>query len=244
MRIDRELIRDYIEDFKRRTEVRPEYVPEGVRFPIVWFGDSEAYFDEGNPRRIVTVGLNPSHEEFAETRFSHVDLQAGDAGEQLAAALDGYFRTQENPYWNPHWMWFGKYRKLLPMLGGSYEEGTSRAVHIDLFSAIATDPTWSGLSESQRDTIRNTKLFRRLLENLGPELVVFSGADGVLREEFGDFREVESYHDVEKRAYLKLLVRDADGTKMLFGTNTSIGPFGWADGELLEAKIREWGLGR
>ena len=141
-------------------------------------------------------------------------------------------------------MWFGKYRKLLPMLGGSYEEGTSRAVHIDLFSAIATDPTWSGLSESQRDTIRNTKLFRRLLENLGPELVVFSGADGVLREEFGDFREVESYHDVEKRAYLKLLVRDADGTKMLFGTNTSIGPFGWADGELLEAKIREWGLGR
>lgn len=245
MGVKRALIREYIEEFKAKTNPRPKFVPKMVRIPIVWFGDSQAYFSKDNSRRIVTVGLNPSFHEFTQKRFGPVDLEAEDAEERLSAALDGYFRKGGNAYWQ----WFGKYRKMLANMGCSYEEGGCRALHVDLFSAIATQPTWSGLvrelGKKKTKAFADTALFGRLLEELKPKVIVFSGSNQVLEDEFGDFREVpgKQFHDEAGRAYLKLLKRD-DGTRLLFGTNTRSGPFGKFGDDLLAGKIKEWGLGR
>jgi hypothetical protein len=116
--------------------------------PILWFGDSAAYF---NSRvRVVTVGLNPSRVEFPQAdrflRFpSARDLSLSvDPSKRRPAfirALDDYFRLE------PYRPWFDRgFERVLNGMATSYYQGQpSTALHTDLFSPLATDPTWSGL---------------------------------------------------------------------------------------------------
>lgn len=81
--------------------------------PILFFGDSEAYF--ASTLRIITVGLNPSGKEFPTddrfVRFPAVQPDSTVAAERdptrHISALNGYFRT------NPYRIWFNSFEPIL-----------------------------------------------------------------------------------------------------------------------------------
>jgi hypothetical protein len=75
--------------------------------PVLFFGDINQYF--GSERRVITVGLNPSHFEFPKetpfTRFPEMARYSNKSfspqgGLQLIKLLSEYFRV------NPYTQWF------------------------------------------------------------------------------------------------------------------------------------------
>ncbi|MDP9313322.1 MAG: hypothetical protein M3R24_20975 [Chloroflexota bacterium] len=149
--------------------------------PILYFGDSQAF--AASPVKVITVGLNPSRIEFPEQdrflRFpaarevvSHDVSDAADA--IVGGALDAYFR--EKPYcrwFNPSFEW------LLKGLDVSYYGGRcGTALHTDIGSPLATDPTWSRLNDEQRGQLQasGVELWHRLVETLQPDAIIISVA--------------------------------------------------------------------
>lgn len=143
--------------------------------PILFFGDIDAYFR--SQLRVVTVGLNPSSREFpTDDPFGRFPLAEGidcaDLG-RYVDALSAYFRA------DPYAGWFGAWEPLLNGAGASYYTGeASTALHTDICSPVATDPTWSRLDEGDRRTLMDdgVPLWHELLVLLRPDLVLVSVA--------------------------------------------------------------------
>ncbi len=142
--------------------------------PILFFGDLDAYF--ASPFRVVTVGLNPSRKEFPEdSRFKRFpecgEITAAD-GERYLDGLCSYFR--EDPY-----NWFGFYDTVLGGAEASYYPGKpSTALHTDIASPVATDPTWKDLGESECSALQEKGglIWHQLLKVLKPQMVLLSVA--------------------------------------------------------------------
>lgn len=145
--------------------------------PILYFGDRRRY--ETSPRKIITVALNPSHHEFpAADRFQRFPAAAFDpraadrpASAAYSAALDDYFRIA------PYRSWFVWFEHVLRGLGASYYDGAENAaLHTDLCSPLATDPTWSRLSPDRQARLlaAGRPLWHRLVERLAPDAIVIS----------------------------------------------------------------------
>jgi hypothetical protein len=150
--------------------------------PILFFGDSNQYFR--SERRVITLGLNPSRDEFPEhDRFSrfgaarniYPQILEGDFYSEYLQALSGYFRRPPNdPY-----EWFKSFEHLLSGLDCSYYGNCpSAALHTDLCSPLATDPTWSNLSRETRCRLiqQGVGLWHSLVEWLSPDLIIASVA--------------------------------------------------------------------
>ena len=143
--------------------------------PILFFGDVDAYL--GSRLRVVTVGLNPSSREFpADDPFGRFPLAEGidraDVGRYLDA-LSAYFRA------DPYAGWFGAWEPLLNGADASYYPGAaSTALHTDICSPVATDPTWSRLGRGDRRALMDdgVPLWHELLVLLRPNLVLVSVA--------------------------------------------------------------------
>lgn len=210
------IIQDYINDFVRKQSLQYVVKPS---IPIVWFGDLEKYWQ--SKKKTVTVALNPSRNEFSSSRFDIVDLHSANATEKLTKTLNNYFR------WNPY-RWFRDFERILAMVGASYYENRSEniAVHIDIYSAIATDPIWSGLSPFQKKKICRTDLFERLLEALNPDIILFSANQKVFHEIFYQFKCEKCAEDIHgKKGFFIRKYRFGD--KILFsGRNLRGQPFG------------------
>lgn len=87
--------------------------------------------------------------------------------------MSAYFRT------DPYDKWFGSLEPLLNGMGGSFYGGESSTVlHTDICSPVATDPTWSRLSEADQAVLvaDGVPLWHELLEVLQPNVVVLSVA--------------------------------------------------------------------
>ena len=118
--------------------------------PILYFGDSHRYFS--SPLRIVTVGLNPSSLEFlTDCRMRRFPAAASPSVQRdhqcHLAALDAYFRSTSDPYKS----WFGSFEPILNGMDASFYDGQiSTALHTDLCSPLATDPTWSKLPPGKK----------------------------------------------------------------------------------------------
>jgi len=147
--------------------------------PILFFGDSDRYF--GSSLKVITVALNPSRKEFPDhDRFArfrsassvnpdHLDR---DARASYLTALNDYFRNV------PYTAWFGWFEQVLLGLGTSYYSSQSNtAVHTDLCSPLATDPTWSLLgSRQERYESEGMALWHQLVTLLSPDVIVISVA--------------------------------------------------------------------
>jgi hypothetical protein len=172
--------------------------------PIAWFGDMEAYLD--SPLRVITVGLNPSRLEFPSAdpflRFPKARELTGDVLDAegrvaYVESMSRYFREE------PYSAWFRpSFEELLLGMGASfYGSAPSTALHTDLCSPIATDPTWSGLGPV-REVLREegVGLWHELVRLLEPDVIVASVARRYLNEirfEWaGDWRVI---HTVERR---------------------------------------------
>lgn len=147
--------------------------------PILYFGDSNRYFS--SPLRVVTVGLNPSKAEFPDderlSRFPAASVIPDDPSQRdhecHLAALDAYFKT------NCYWTWFSSYEPILNGLNASYRDGyASAALHTDLCSPIATDPTWSKLSKDQKIGMQKDgmRIWHALIKTLQPDIILVSVA--------------------------------------------------------------------
>lgn len=177
-----DILKKYIADFKtKQSEV---IVPSSI--PIVWFGDIYAYFK--SQIKIVTIALNPSKNEFPETynstakpRFIDKSLIA----DRLYTSLNEYFK------FNPYKIWFSHFESCLNKLGASFGgimssgiQYNNTALSIDYFSSIATDPTFSRLSESSKKEIDQRVLFFDLLKFLNPDIAIMSTAKEYFRTVF------------------------------------------------------------
>jgi hypothetical protein len=202
--------------------------------PILFFGDVEAYMQ--SPLRVITVGLNPSHLEFPEhdrfQRFRGAEgfkskVSAGDCQRYLGA-LSGYFGDA------PYARWFGTYEDLLDGMGASFHKGAaSTALHTDLCSPVATDPTWSRLPLADRNVLLGPGrgLWHDLVRFLKPQVMLISVARAHLAhlrfESDGDWAELcrverDNPYIVERKR-----MRLEDGTTMtaFFGQAAQT-PFG------------------
>ena len=141
--------------------------------PVLFFGDADAY--DKSPLRVVTAGLNPSWREFpAGNPFCRFPLAAGiaaDDRDRYLDAMSAYFQTC------PYWTWFRHLDPLLEGMGAGYRPGhPSTALHTDICSPVATDPTWSKLDPGDRQLLQadGVPLWHRLMEALQPHIVVLA----------------------------------------------------------------------
>lgn len=158
-------------------------VPPAVHpsIPILFFGDYGAYFDSAI--RIVTVGLNPSSQEFPTdgpfSRFPSSEQLIG-SGCSSDADRDLYLRCLPEYYRvRPYWKWFnGAFQSVLQGAGAAYFGSANTALHTDLCSPIATSPTWSKLSKSDRELLieDGLELWHELIDGLQPDVVILSVA--------------------------------------------------------------------
>ena len=92
--------------------------------------------------------------------------------------MSAYFRT------DPYRGWFSTFEPLLGGMEASYYEGrASTALHTDICSPVATNPTWTGLNTDSRSVLAadGTLLWHMLLEELRPQIVALSVAKAYLK---------------------------------------------------------------
>ena len=168
--------------------------------PILFFGDLDAY--RASPLHVLTVGLNPSLHEFpADQPFRRFPLAEGSLGGEPSRYLDamaGYFRT------DPYRRWCGAFEPLLNGMQASYYQGdASTALHTDICSPVATNPTWSRLDEADRTALESDggPLWHMLLEELQPQIVALSVAKAHLKRiKFTPVSNWEVIHTFKRKA--------------------------------------------
>lgn len=199
-----EIMREYYDDFLKKQKSIPEVIVKDS-FPIVWFGDMRKYFH--SKVKVVTIGLNPSNNEFPMDNPNLRFPGAREAYEQgkmgrVCDSLNGYFDCKRAPYWK----WFIAYERALGFMkfGVTYGGEKSRcttadnyAIHLDFFSAIATDPTYSGLKR-KKVFLQNTELFNKLFHYLtnewsDPVIVLFSTSKYEIFSHFGLTKDNKFY---------------------------------------------------
>ena len=229
------LIKDYIADFRCKRNL-PYVVKPSI--PIVWFGDMERY--SRSKKKVVTVGLNPSLKEFEGDRFEQVNLDAPDAIDRLTETLNNYFRPNSKPYKE----WFKDFENVLSALDASYYKSDNVALHIDIYSAIATNPTWKKLKPAEREELRRgvdgrgdtLTLFKRLLNVLKPNVILFSVNQKVFNEVFAPTFELvcpPTKRIKGGRGFIRIYRNREDQTQTLIsGLNMNGTPFGGKGGSL------------
>ncbi|MDC0139715.1 hypothetical protein OAI04_02735 [Hyphomicrobiales bacterium] len=150
--------------------------------PIPYFGDVDAYF--GSNLRVVTAALNPSDIEFSNN-VSRFDVETGLSGAKgLEIALKNYFKI------NPYKSWFRSFEPVLNGMGATYgskmisdktnnnnnNKKISTSLHLDMCSPVATTPTWSHLSDSEKNKLvpDGRAIFEELIVELKPHIVISS----------------------------------------------------------------------
>lgn len=166
--------------------------------PILYFGDLLEY--QNSIFRVVTVGLNPSGEEFPSgDRTARFPVAAGVSRRdpyRYSQALNQYF--VQDPY-----RWFDNYAKVLGGLGVSYTTDTaSTALHTDICSPVATAPTWIGLDNHSKDRLLEdgVPLWHELIRFLRPDVIVMSVAKEHLnRIAFPAISDAEPIHTIARK---------------------------------------------
>ena len=230
-----DLIRESWQVYRRFVD-QPFLVKPSI--PILFFGDSDQYFS--SELKVITLGLNPSRIEFPEEdrflRFSSarkIDprILEGASYKEYLQALNGYFLEPPNRPYKP---WFNSFEPLLTGLDCSYYgNAPNTALHTDLCSPLATDPTWGNLpSEAQIGLIQcGTPLWHSLVEWLSPDLIIASVARSHLdRISFPQQNGWEVVHTVERfNPYIvkltKLKMADGKIASLVFGRAANT-PFG------------------
>lgn len=158
--------------------------------PVLYFGDSDAY--GRSDVRIATVALNPSRVEFpAGAPFSRFPGAEIPTQEPYLKSLNAYFDV--SPYKN----WFDFFDQALRGMQASYwKNNLNVALHTDIASILATDPTWSKLHKEEKERLASAgiPLWHALMATLEPDILLWSTAKEWL-EQIG-FPAVGGWFDI------------------------------------------------
>ena len=225
-----------LEDYNKLKEEAYVVSPS---LPIMYFGDLNAYLK--SDFKVITAGLNPSDIEFKENktddpsffRFPEFDHSI----ESLHLSLNNYFNVK------PYEKWFGKKniskQGFLPVLNGLdtcyyINSKKNTALHTDICSPLATNPTWSGLNKNQKDLLRSNgfEMWKELVLEIKPNLILIS-----IKKDYLDqlpirwINTIESKFSKSKRIeyqlnHYKLIFGDFS-TNLVWGSaqNTPLQPF-------------------
>jgi hypothetical protein len=168
--ISQELIEKTFEYFDKHSSNKAIVSPS---LPILYFGDLEAY--EHSKLKVVTVGKNPSDNEFRLNKnqdFSFVRFSKWNTNRRnLTESLNPYFKKR------PLKQWFSSFEPILNGLSASYYKGAENiAIHTDICSPLATNPTWSKLPKSTHEELYNEgfQIWKALIEELQPDVMLVS----------------------------------------------------------------------
>ena len=188
-------------------------------------------------RKILTLGLNPSKEEFSEKRFETIDFEHGKMDDNyvmLEKTLNDYFIT--TPDKKPYSSWFSRGEYILNMLKSSYydkvmksqDEYYNSAIHIDIYSAIATDPTWGKIKDKKiRNNLERKDLCKSLINYLNPDIILCSTNKVVFKEFFATYELVnEKYEYPGNKSSYYLRQYYKDGKTVFWGFNNRGTAFG------------------
>lgn len=157
--------------------------------PVLYFGDLKNYL--ASETKVISVSLNPSSAEFMDRKndtpsyFRFPDYE--ETAESLETSLSNYFK--EKPYRE----WFGNesgsnsgFLPVLDGMGFSYYdlEDKETAIHTDLCSPIATNPTWSYLNKDQQDLLleEGFHIWKKLIGEIKPNIIVMSTSKKYLEQ--------------------------------------------------------------
>lgn len=141
-----------------------------VGYPILWFGNLEAY--RKSSIKILTVGINPSEDEFPNHTFRRFPAWNELSVENYFNGLNEYFNEEA-------YNWFTQLSNsinLEAIWNCSYitNQCQNTALHIDFCTPIATNPTWSnGLPAKVQSYLQKIQIdyFQQLLVFLNPDIV-------------------------------------------------------------------------
>ncbi|MDQ3692246.1 MAG: hypothetical protein M3464_01280 [Chloroflexota bacterium] len=182
--------------------------------PILYFGDSGQY--SRSPLKVITVGLNPSWAEFPiddpfkrfpKAQHVYPDILNGSSNSEYLAALNDYFRC------DPYMGWFGTLEPLLDGMEAGYRDGrTNVALHTDLFSPLATAPTWSKLTQERSILgLAGMRLWHRLVRHLAPDVILVSVAQQHLASlDFSPLGCWETIHKIERANPYRVDAREVE----------------------------------
>ncbi len=170
-------------------------VPNSI--PIVWFGDSKRYF--ASEIKIITVSLNPSDNEFrlkkndpysTSYRFSSYD-----------GTIKNLYKSYNEYFSNGHSYdsWFkASFKSVLKGFCAShYNVEINTALHTDIGSPYATNPTWSGLNPLDRQKLEplGSASWHKLITILEPDVILFSASESfeekIMFPQLGVWREID-----------------------------------------------------
>lgn len=203
-------------------ELKSKNVIDGFACPIIWFGDMEAYFR--SDIRVVTVGLNPSCEEFEGNHIRFIIPKEPDyANGFIYRAYNGYFHCA------PYDRWFRYYERILQCLNCGVSYGGNKlgnpaarnvALHIDFYSSFATMPTWGAFGKEQKAAIKSD-LFSELYDFLKPDIVLFSFAKNDI---LAHFQLTKGYMVYEDEKFVEVYHKER--TFFIWGRNFNGAPWG------------------
>jgi hypothetical protein len=151
-------------------------------FPIIWFGDIKSFLN--SETKIITVSLNPSNNEFGNskknipysTQFRFPDYDG--SIESLITAFNNYFKLGRKPYNS----WFkASFSAILESFDAShYDIAKNNALHTDIAIPYATDPTWTGLTNAEKQYFEpiGQKIWHDLINILEPDIILISASGG------------------------------------------------------------------
>ena len=155
--------------------------------PILYFGDEPAYRE--SEIKIVTVGKNPSDNEFRLNKNQNYDIHYrfpswNPLTQNLQQSLNDYFKR------NPLKNWFSSFEPILNGASCSYYNGELQkniALHTDICSPLATNPTWSNLPTSDKNNLfaNGVKIWWDLIEELQPDCMLVSVPKNLFSNVFG-----------------------------------------------------------
>lgn len=147
--------------------------------PILYFGDYERY--NQSPLKVVTVGKNPSGNEFprydrfhrfTKARYIYPDILSGRCYSEYLIALNSYFQTKNQLDWFDR-----SYEPALKGAGWSfYNSGQRVALHTDICAPLATCKPWSTADRELKRHLGplGAHLWHRLMDHLQPDIIIAS----------------------------------------------------------------------
>jgi hypothetical protein len=179
--ISNKLIEKTLEYFDTKKN---ENVVVKPSLPILYFGNLDGYTK--SKLKVVTVGKNPSDNEFRLNKndsFSFVRFSEWDEkSKNLKSTLNPYFENE------PLKQWFSCFEPILNGLSASYYNScyNHTALHTDICSPLATNPTWSKLSKETQSSLykEGFEIWKELIEELQPDIMFVSIPRDLFRSVF------------------------------------------------------------